>query len=391
MNNFIQNCRKLIGSEFVLTGESDVLPYVTDWRQREKGKAIAVLRPGSTNEVSMLVRLCSELNVSIVPQGGNTGLVLGSIPERKGKSVVISLTRINKIRAVDIENNTITADAGCYLEQVQNAAFDASRLFPLSLASEGSCTIGGNLSTNAGGTAVLRYGNARDLCLGLEVVTPAGDIWNGMRGLRKDNTGYDLKNLFIGAEGTLGIITGAVLKLCPQPKAQRTAFVAVHDPERALQFLMLAQTEFGPLLTGFELMSEFCISLVKKHNPQLDLPFKEPYPNYVLIELSDHESEAHLNQLMEKVLCKGMNAGIILDAALSTSLQHSKSFWKLRELISTAQASEGKNIKHDISVPVSNIPKFIEVTNKLLSLQFPKCRIVCFGHMGDGNLHYNVS
>lgn len=391
MDDFLKLCRDAIGAAFVLTDEAELQSFVTDWRQRFRGKALAVLRPACTAEVSALVRLCAEYAVPIVAQGGNTGLVLGSVPDQSGQAVVISLGRLNTIRASDPANNTITVEAGCLLAQVQQAAEEVGRLYPLSLASEGSCTVGGNLSTNAGGTAVLRYGNARELCLGLEVVTASGEIWHGLRGLRKDNTGYDLRDLFIGAEGTLGIITAAVLKLYPRPKASLTALAAVATPEAAVKLLALAQGSFGPSLTGFELMSDFCLQLVLKHFPHFPRPFDVVYPHYVLLELSDHESEQHAANQMETTLEQALKNGLAMNVLLAASLQQSKSLWHLREHISMAQAAEGKNIKHDISLPVSRIPEFISATDALLQKAFPGCRMVCFGHLGDGNLHYNVS
>jgi D-lactate dehydrogenase (cytochrome) len=274
---------------------------------------------------------------------------------------------------------------------VQNAAAEAERLFPLSLAAEGSCTIGGNLASNAGGTAVLRYGNARELCLGLEVVTPQGEIWNGLRGLRKDNTGYDLRDLYIGSEGTLGIITGAVLKLFPQPKAQVTALAAMQSPDDALALLTLAQQRCGATLTGFELMSQFCLELVAKHYPQMQAPFPQPYPQYVLLELSDSESDEHAMELFEALITDALENNVIQDAVVAGSLAQSRALWDLREHIPLAQADEGKNIKHDVSVPISRIGDFIRATDVLLQQAFPGIRMVTFGHLGDGNLHYNVS
>jgi len=391
MNEFLQQCQAAIGVSNVLTDGHDTAAYLTDWRRRFTGRALAVVRPGSSEEVATVVRLCNRFRVPIVPQGGNTGLVLGSVPDESGTQIVLSLTRLNRMRAIDTINNTMTVEAGCILEQVQNAAADASRLFPLSLAAEGSCTIGGNLSTNAGGTAVLRYGNMRDLCLGLEVVTAQGEIWNGLRGLRKDNTGYDLRDLFIGAEGTLGIITAAVLKLHPLPKAQCTALAAMRTPEDALVLLSLIQDRCGPALTGFELISDFCLHLVTKHFPQIPLPFPQVYPLYVLLELSDSESEEHANAMLESALGEALAQGVVLDASLASSMTQSKALWQLREHIPLAQAEEGKNIKHDVSVPISHIADFIRETDALLQQAYPDCRMVTFGHLGDGNLHYNVS
>lgn len=391
MKDFLDQCRAALGDSHVLTHDADMAGYLMDWRRRFTGKALAVVRPANTDEVAAIVRLCNQFRVPVVPQGGNTGLVLGSVPDESGTAIVMSLTRLNRIRSVDTINNTMTVDAGCILQQIQQAAADAGRLFPLSLAAEGSCTIGGNLSTNAGGTAVLRYGNTRDLCLGLEVVTAQGDVWNGLRGLRKDNTGYDLRDLFIGAEGTLGIITGAVLKLFPQPQAQLTALAAMRTPDDALKLLSMAQEECGAALTGFELMSDFCLQLVAKHFPQLRLPFPQSYPQYVLLELSDSESEEHANDMLEALITDALEQEIIQDAAVASSIAQSKSLWNLREHIPLAQAEEGKNIKHDISVPISRIGEFIRATDVLLQARFPGCRMVTFGHLGDGNLHYNVS
>ncbi|RZI43022.1 FAD-binding oxidoreductase [Herbaspirillum sp. HC18] len=391
MNDFLDQCRALIGANQVFTESGDMAGYLTDWRRRFTGKALAVVRPGTTDEVAALIRLCNQFRVPVVPQGGNTGLVLGSVPDESGRAIVMSLTRLNRMRAIDTVNNTVTVEAGCILEQVQNAASEAGRLFPLSLAAEGSCTIGGNLATNAGGTAVLRYGNSRELCLGLEVVTPQGEIWNGLRGLRKDNTGYDLRDLFIGAEGTLGIITAAVLKLFPQPQAQLTALAAMRTPDDALRLLSLAQGKCGAALTGFELMSDFCLRLVSKHFPQMRQPFPQSYPQYVLLELSDSESEDHANGMLEAVITDALEQDIIQDAAVASSIAQSRALWHLREHIPLAQAEEGKNIKHDVSVPISRIGDFIRDTDAQLRQHFPGCRMVTFGHLGDGNLHYNVS
>lgn len=391
MNDFLTLCRTAIGANYVLTEAVDTASYLTDWRGRFTGRAIAVMKPGSTAEVAAVVKLCNQFKVPLVPQGGNTGLVLGSVPDDSGAAIVLSLTRLNRIRAIDSLNNTATAEAGCILENLQQAASDAERLFPLSLASEGSCTIGGNLSSNAGGTAVLRYGNTRELCLGLEVVTAQGEVWDGLRGLRKDNTGYDLRDLFIGAEGTLGIITAAVMKLFPQPKAQITAMAALPTPAAALRLLTLAQAHCGAALTGFELMSDFCLQLVTKHFPQMRLPFAETHPQYVLLELSDSESEQHANALLESLIGAALEQDVITDAIVAASIAQSKALWNLREHISLAQAAEGKNIKHDISVPISRIADFIETTDAQLQQAAPGCRMVTFGHLGDGNLHYNVS
>ena len=391
MTSFLKACRAAIGDKYVVTDSTDMAPYLTDWRQRFTGKALAILRPAHTDEVAALVRLCQQFAVPIVPQGGNTGLVLGSVPDTSGTAVVLSLSRLQRIRNIDLLNNTMTVEAGCILQQVQDAASEIDKLFPLSLAAQGSCTIGGNLSTNAGGTAVLRYGNMRELCLGLEVVTAQGDIWHGLRGLRKDNTGYDLRDLFIGAEGSLGIITAAVLKLYPQPKARLTALASMQSPDDALRLLASAQQQCGAALTGFELMSSFCLQLVLQHFPALRLPLSQPAAQYVLLELSDHESSAHATALLEQLIADALEKNIILDAVFATSIAQSNDLWRLREHIPLAQAKEGKNIKHDVSIPISRIGSFIRETDTQIKHAVAGCRMVTFGHLGDGNLHYNVS
>jgi FAD/FMN-containing dehydrogenase len=389
---FLDHCRELLGSAHVLTGAA-MAPFLTDCRGRFTGRAQAVLRPSTVEQVAAVVRACVRWQVPLVPQGGNTGLVLGSVPDAGGAAIVLSLARLNRVRTIDPANRTITVDAGCILQQVQQAAEAAGCLFPLSLAAEGSCTIGGNLSTNAGGTAVLRYGNTRELCLGLEVVTAQGEVWSGLRGLRKDNTGYDLRDLFIGAEGTLGVITGAVLKLYPQPKACITALAALPSPAHALQLLSLMQDHCGASLTGFELMSQYCLTLVACHFPQLPAPFPAParYAQYVLLELSSSQSQAHAVELLEAAIGAALEAGIVEDAVVATSVARSQALWQLREHIPLAQAAAGKNIKHDVSLPISAIPDFIDATGPLLERAFPGCQLVCFGHLGDGNLHYNVA
>ncbi|MFN5353768.1 MAG: FAD-binding oxidoreductase [Burkholderiaceae bacterium] len=379
-----------MGALNVLTGD-DMAGYLTDWRRRFTGHARAVLRPASTDEVAALVQLCAQHHVPIVPQGGNTGLVLGSVPDQSGTAVVLSLSRLNRIRAVDPINDTLTAEAGCTLHQVQQAAEVHDRLFPLSLASEGSCSIGGNLATNAGGTAVLRYGNTRELTLGLEVVTAQGEIWNGLRGLRKDNTGYDLRDLFVGSEGTLGIITAAVLKLFALPAARTTALFALESVRDALDLLAVARQHCGANLTGFELMSDFCLQLVERHFNTLRMPFSQRYPHYVLLELSTAEPEAYAVAQLESLAEQALEKSLVKDVVVATSLSQTDSLWALREHISDAQGAEGKNIKHDIALPVSCIADFIKDTDAELQRGFPGCRMVTFGHLGDGNLHYNVS
>jgi FAD/FMN-containing dehydrogenase len=375
----------------LLTSEADKAPFLTDWRKRYHGKALAVLLPQNAKELASAVAWAYANDVALVAQGGNTGLAGGATPDMQGRTLVISLTRMNKVRAIDTVNNTITVEAGCILQNVQEAAEKAGRLFPLSLAAEGTCTIGGNLSTNAGGVQVLRYGNARELCLGLEVVNAKGEVWDGLRGLRKDNTGYDLRDLFIGAEGTLGIVTAATLKLYPLPKGQATAVVAVDSPELALELLGLAQSQLDARLTAFELFSEFCLDLVLKHYPDCKRPLAQSSSHYVLLECSDSLSEASAQEQMQQLLEIALERGLISDAAVASSSQQSQDLWALRENISEAQAAEGKNIKHDISVPISSIAQFISSTNAKLKSAFPDIRMVVFGHLGDGNLHYNVS
>ena len=375
----------------VLTDPADTAPFLLDWRKRYVGRARAVVQPANVEEVARLVGWCAEQRVPLVPQGGNTGLTGGSVPDDSGKAVVLSLARMNRIRAIDPINNTLTAEAGVVLATAQSAADEAGRLFPLSLAAQGSCTIGGNLSTNAGGTGVLRYGNARELCLGLEVVTARGEVWHGLRGLRKDNTGYDLRDLFIGSEGTLGVITAATLKLFPKPAAQVTALAALSSPHAALKLLELAQSMLGPALTGFELMSQMCLSLVARHFDDCTAPFDAPHPWCVLLESSDSQSEAHATERFDALMEQAFESGLIADALIAQSIAQSRKFWALRENISEAQAAEGKNIKHDISVPISSIGDFVAATDAALARQFPGVRMVVFGHLGDGNLHYNVS
>jgi FAD/FMN-containing dehydrogenase len=387
---FVAACRAAIGAAHVLTEPHDTAPFLTDWRRRYTGAACAVLRPGTTEEVAAIVKAAHAHRVALVPQGGNTGLAGGATPDATGRQAVVSLARLNRVRALDPHNNTITVEAGVVLAEVQRHAREAQRLFPLSLAAEGSCTIGGNLSTNAGGTGVLRYGNTRELCLGLEVVTPQGEIWDGLRVLRKDNTGYDLRDLYIGAEGTLGIITAAVMKLYPLPAANVTALAALASPHAALDFLALAHRCAGPLLTGFELMSDFCLRLVGKHFPHMRYPFGEPHAQIVLLELSDNESEAHARTLFEQMMEQALESGLVEDAVVAENLAQSRAFWDLREHIPLAQAEEGLNVKHDIAVPISRIGAFIEETDAAIVQAVPGARMVTFGHLGDGNLHYNV-
>jgi D-lactate dehydrogenase (cytochrome) len=380
----------IVGAAHVLTDTAETTPYATDWRKRWFGKALAVVKPATTDEVARVVRLCGETRTAIVPQGGNTGLCGGATPDGSGRQIVLNLSRMNRVRAIDTVNNTLTAEAGCVLASLQEAADEAGRLFPLSLAAEGGCEIGGNLSTNAGGVQVLRYGNTRDLTLGLEVVLPSGVIWDGLRGLRKDNTGYDLKQLFIGAEGTLGVITAAVLKLYPKPRAQATAFAALGSVPDALRLLTHMQSRAGDRLTAFELMSDFCVRLARKHFPRLPAPLAAAYPQYVLLELSDTQGEG-MGVLLENALGEAIEEGIALDATIATSGAQVRQLWQLRENMSDAQALEGPNVKHDISIPISRIAEFVAACDARLARAFPGIRMVTFGHVGDGNLHYNAA
>ena len=380
----------IVGEANVLTAKEDMEPYLTDWRERYHGSALAVVRPASTDEVAAVVTSCASMGVAIVPQGGNTGMCGGATPDTTGAAIVLSLSRMNRIRTIDATNATLTAEAGTPLAAVQKAAADAGLLFPLSLASEGSCTIGGNLSTNAGGTAVLRFGNARDLTLGIEVVLADGRIWNGLRGLRKDNTGYDLKHLFIGGEGTLGIVTAATLKLFPASHTRVTALCAVPSVASSMNLLTLLKSALGDRLTGFELMSGFALALSVKHHPALPDPLPG-HPWYVLVQADDSAVGAPLGAMLEAALVSATSDGIALDAVVAQSGEQAAKLWSLRENISESQRREGPNIKHDISLPVSAIPEFLRECDASLTTAFPGSRLVTFGHLGDGNLHYNLS
>ena len=386
---FLRQLQTLLGATDVLTG-TDAQPHLQDWRKRYRGQALCVARPGTTAEVAAVVRACAAAGVAIVPQGGNTSLVGGATPEPAGHSIVLSLQRMDRVRRMDVANQTITVEAGCILQQLQQTAADAGWLFPLSMGSEGSCTIGGNLGTNAGGTQVLRYGNTRELCLGLEVVTPQGEVLDMLSGLRKDNTGYDLRDLYIGSEGTLGVITAATLRLYPQPRAQLTAWAAVPSVQAATELLNLARERLGASLTGFEMMAQFALELVDRHFPQLRVPLYQDTPYCVLLENSDQESEEHARALFESLLESAMEQGCVTDAIVAENLSQAQNLWHMRESISLAQAEEGLNIKHDISLPISAIADFVAQTNAALAAAIPGVRIVNFGHLGDGNLHYNV-
>jgi FAD/FMN-containing dehydrogenase len=386
---FLGRCRAIIGAGHVLADAAAMAPYLTDWRARFTGSARAVLRPADSSQVAALVRACAEFRVALVPQGGKTGLVLGSVPDASGRAVVLSLKRLNRIRTIDAVNRTVTVDAGCILQDVQQAAAAKGLLFPLSLAAEGSCTIGGTLATNAGGTAVLRYGNMRDLTLGIEAVLPDGRIFSSLRGLRKDNTGYDLKQLFIGSEGTLGIITAAVLKLMPLPRATAVALVAVQSPHAAVQLLTEAKRIAGQAVTAFELISAPALALVLESMPQLRSPLADAHDWMVLIELSSGGDPGSLDATLLSLLEEGMAQGLVLDAAIAASGADAQNFWRIREEISDAQTREGGSIKCDISIPLSKIADFIAEASAAVLALAPDARMVIYGHMGDGNVHFN--
>jgi len=383
--------RTIVGAANVLEAEADMAPFLSDWRGRYYGRARAVVRPRDTAEVAAVVAACAQAGVAMVPQGGNTGLCGGATPLVDGAAVVISLARMNRIRALDADNDTLTVEAGCTLAAVQEAAQAAGRLFPLSLASEGSCLIGGNLSTNAGGVQVLRYGNTRELVLGLEVVLPDGRVWDGLRGLRKDNTGYDLKQLFIGAEGTLGIVTAAVLKLFPAIRSRATAWVAVPDPRAAVRLLGMLRAACGERVSAFEIVGRTALGLVLQHIPGARDPLAGAPAWSVLVELSDPDVDAPLDAQLQAVLGEACAQGLAADAAVAASAAQAQALWALREDISEAQRIEGVSIKHDVSVPVSRIPEFLERAGAALAARWPDVRVVAFGHIGDGNLHYNLS
>ncbi len=371
---------RIVGKSNVLTSTDDTRPYFTDWRKQYAGTADCVVRPAGTQEVAGVVELCAREGVAIVPQGGNTGLVGGSVPSGARRQVVVSLSRMNRVRAIDALNDTMTVEAGCVLAAVQAAAAQAGRLFPLSLAAEGRCQIGGTLSTNAGGVNVLRYGNARDQVLGLEVVLPDGRVWDGLRGLRKDNTGYDLKQLFLGAEGTLGIITAAVLRLYPRPTARATVWVAVASPRQAVELLAALRTHVGDRISAFELISRECLDAVLAHVPGTRDPLGGKQLWFVLAEFSDSGPTEALRTLVERALEDR-------DAVLAQSEEQSRQLWRIRESIPEAQFT---NVKHDVSVPVSRTPELIERAGAALKAAFPESRPFIFGHVGDGNLHYNI-
>jgi len=375
----------------VLASE-DAAPHLAEWRGWWKARNAVVVRPASTGEVAAVVRLCAEARVPVVPQGGNTGMTGGSIPYEEQAAVVLSLGRMNRIRSIDPLNYAMTVEAGCVLQTLQKAAEDADRLFPLSLGAEGSCQIGGNLSTNAGGVAVLKYGNARDLVLGLEVVLPDGTIWDGLRALRKDNTGYDLKQLFLGAEGTLGIITAAVLKLFPKPRDRRTSYVALRDIAAAIELLVRMRAATGDQVSSFEYLPRNCMEMALDHIPGTSDPMSRAYDHYALIEVSrTADEDAGFAENVDAALAKAIEDGLVLDAAVAQSQAQAAMFWKIRDSMAEAQKGDGPAIRHDISVPVSRIPEFYRDAAGRVLARMPDARIHGFGHVGDGNLHFNIA
>ena len=380
----------IVGEKYALTDPGDVEPYLIEQRDLWHGRALCVLRPGSTAEVSAIMKLCHETNTPVVPQGGNTGLVGGQVPDESGTQVILSLNRMDRVREIDTASNTMTVEAGLQLIKVQEAADGADRLFPLSLASEGSCTIGGNLSTNAGGTAVITYGNARDLVTGLEVVLADGRVMSTLSKLKKDNTGYDLKHLFMGSEGTLGIITAAVVKLYPKPRSRETAMVGLADPHKATAFLTLAQEMAGSDVKTFELMPRIGIEFMLKHCSGTREPMGSTHRWYVLIELAS-QLESGLSETMLSLLERAADKGLIEDAVVAASIEHRRYFWRVRELLAEAPKYEGGSIKHDICVPVSKVAEFLDEAFVVCAKMVPDSRLVAFGHLGDGNMHTNLT
>ena len=390
MDELVSQLASVVGPKGWTNDPEILAPHLEERRDLFHGATPIMVSPASTTEVSEIVRVCASTGVSIVPQGGNTGLCGGAIPDESGTEVLLTLNRLNRIRDIDPASNTMTVEAGCILADIQVAALEADRLFPLSLAAEGSCQIGGNLSTNAGGTAVLRYGNARDLVLGLEVVLPDGQVWDGLRKLRKDNTGYDLKQVFIGSEGTLGIITAAVLRVFPRPRSVVTAFVGMRDVAAALDLLDQTRSKCGDAITGFELISRRCLDFCLQHIPDTRDPLGERHPWYTLIELQSGIAGPGLQESVEEAFAAAFEADIIQDATIAQSEAQALAMWKLRESLPEAELHEGGSIKHDVSVPLPDIPEFLKKTTQAVEDAIPGVRVVAFGHLGDGNIHFNV-
>lgn len=381
----------IVGETHALRAEADTSPYAREPRGLWTGRTPLVLKPGSVAEVSRILALATETKTPVVPQGGNTGLVGGQVPHAAGNEIVVSLSRLNRIREIDVLSNTITVEAGVVLEALHRAVEAADRMFPLSLGSQGSCQVGGNLSSNAGGTAVLAYGNARELCLGVEVVLPTGEVFDDLRKLKKDNTGYDLKNLFVGAEGTLGIVTAAVLKIFPKPRGREVGWAGVASPEDALALFSLATERAGASLTGFELIGRTPLDFALRFTTNAVPPLSGEWPWHVLVEISSGRSPEDARGLIETILSEAIEKGFAGDAAIAGSLGQAAAFWALRENIAEAQKPQGASIKHDISVPIASVPAFIARAAVAVEAVSPGARVVCFGHMGDGNLHYNIA
>nr|WP_210327953.1 MULTISPECIES: FAD-binding oxidoreductase [Bartonella] len=387
----IERFIEIVGVNHALVDQDVISSYLVEQRGLYHGRTPLVLRPSSPQEVSEIMKLASESGTPIVPQGGNTGLVGAQQPDESANEIIVSMERLNRIRSIDVEGNLALVEAGVVLQTLQEKVDEKGRFFPLSLGSEGTCQIGGNLSSNAGGTGVLAYGNTRELCLGLEVVLPDGRILDDLRYVKKDNSGYDLKDLFIGAEGTLGIITAAVMKLFPKPQGKAVAYAGMKSPEKALELLLLAQKKAGSMLTGFELMAKVGMEMSLRYVKGAHAPIEHESEWYVLLDLSSSHSDGEASNTIEDILADALQQGIIEDASIARSVSQQKEFWRLREDMSPAQKLEGGSIKHDISVPIASIPDFISDAAKIIEAISPGARIVCFGHMGDGNLHYNVS
>ncbi len=382
--------KDIVGPAGCLTDTDDLAAYVRDWRNKWSGVTPAVLRPASVEEVSAIVRVCRDVGIGIVPQAGNTGLVGGGIPDKSGDEIIVSVNRMTRVRDIDLQNNTVTVDAGCVLQDVQEAARSAGRLYPLSLAAEGSCRVGGTLSTNAGGTNVLRYGNARDHVLGLEVVLADGRVWNGLKGLRKDNTGYDLKQLFLGTEGTLGIITAAVLKLWPLPRAEVTAWLGLAGPREALAILQRLQEATGGQVTGFEYMSANALEMVFTRLPANRSPLASDTPACVLMEAVSGTPDGNLRQVIEDTLAGALADGLLDDAVIAESTAQARAFWKIREDLPQAQTMTSGSISHDVSVPAGSIADYLDEVARRIAAEVPEARILPYGHLGDGNMHVNL-
>ena len=387
----IERIRRTLGPAACLDAPADIEPYLVDFRSLYHGATPLVVCPGSTNDVAVVLAICNEHRVGVVPHGGNTSYCGGATPSEAGDQIVLSLRRLNRVREVDAANFSITVEAGCLLAEVQAAARAADRFFPLSLGSEGSCQIGGNLSTNAGGLNAVHYGVTRDLVLGLEVVLADGRIIDGLTSLRKDNTGYDLRNLFIGAEGTLGVVTAASLKLYPVPRTIETAFAAVRDASAAVELLARVRAATGDCVTSFEFLPRIAVEFTVRHIPGVTDPLERPHEYYVLCEVSTARADASLRGLLEEALERAMTDGLVLDAVFAASLAQRNALWKLRESVPEAQRHEGASIKHDVSVPVADLPEFLAQASSAVQAIVPAGRLVAYGHVGDGNLHVNVS